>query len=224
MLCQIAKGEAYMDKKWSKSFRKCWVWQRRTFVGAGESDGSYEHENSKFATRTIGWTYDPASWPGVVNRDVRGYSIQIGLSTITTELLPERCDRMVLVSLQKSTAKWWNGTSAMFRRHSFGPSFFTSLISIIMTWCPLKKFLHTPLSGTPQKYFQSSPALAKAGPVYVCIFTVKLCHEFAFSLSRKSCDINHLTISGFYPVNLLTKMLISGYIRYPDSKNYWYPK
>jgi len=29
---------------------------------------------------------------------------------------------------------------------------------------PYQKFLHTPLSGAPQKCFQSGPALAKAGP------------------------------------------------------------
>jgi len=31
-----------------------------------------------------------------------------------------------------------------------------------------QKFLHTPLSGTPQKCFQSGPALANAGPESVC--------------------------------------------------------
>ena len=35
---------------------------------------------------------------------------------------------------------------------------------MIITWCRLKKFLHKPLSGTPQKCFQSGPAFAKAGP------------------------------------------------------------
>jgi len=29
---------------------------------------------------------------------------------------------------------------------------------------PYQKFLHTPLSGAPQKCLQSGPALAKAGP------------------------------------------------------------
>jgi len=65
---------------------------------------------------------------------------------------------------------------------------------------PSKTFLHTQLSQAPQKYFQSGPALAKAGPVHVCILTIKLCHEFAFNLSRKSREINYLTISGYYPV------------------------
>ena len=37
-------------------------------------------------------------------------------------------------------------------------------ISIIMNWCPPEKFLHTQLSGAPQKYFQLGPTLAKAGP------------------------------------------------------------
>jgi len=39
--------------------------------------------------------------------------------------------------------------------------------------------------------------------------------------SRKSLEINCLTISGYYPVNRLVKTQISGYIRYPDSTN-WY--
>jgi len=40
-----------------------------------------------------------------------------------------------------------------------------SPISIIMTWCPLHKFLHKPHSRAPQKFFQSCPELAKTGPV-----------------------------------------------------------
>jgi len=52
------------------------------------SNESYEHENSKFAG-TIGWTNDPASWPGVINRNVRSYLIQIEPSTITTEFSPQ---------------------------------------------------------------------------------------------------------------------------------------
>jgi len=48
----------------------------------------------------------------------------------------------------------------------------------------------------------------------------KLCHEFAFNLSRKSREINYLTIGGYYPLNRLAKIQISGYIPYPDSKNY----
>jgi len=51
-------------RKWSKSFRKCWVWKRRKFV-ADASDESYEHENSKVAGST-GWTNDPATWSGVM--------------------------------------------------------------------------------------------------------------------------------------------------------------
>ena len=53
------------------------------------SNESYEHGNSKFAG-TIGWTNDPVSWPGVFNRNVRGYLIQIGPSTITTKFLAEK--------------------------------------------------------------------------------------------------------------------------------------
>jgi len=48
----------------------------------------------------------------------------------------------------------------------FRPGSLTSPISIIMTWWPPQKFLHTPQSGAPQKCFQSGPALAKAGPDY----------------------------------------------------------
>ena len=33
----------------------------------------------------------------------------------------------------------------------------------------LQKVLHTPLSGAPQKCFQSCPALAKAGPVWTLL-------------------------------------------------------
>jgi len=55
---------------------------------AGASDEPYEHENSKFAG-TIEWTNRPATWPGVINRNVRGYLIQIGPPTITTEISPE---------------------------------------------------------------------------------------------------------------------------------------
>ena len=51
-----------------------------------------------------------------------------------------------------------------------------------------------------KKYLQLGPALAKAGPVHVCIFKTKLCHEFAFNLSRKSHETNYLTISSYYPV------------------------
>jgi len=50
---------------------------------AGASDKSYEHENSTFA-EAIGWTNNPATWPGVMNQDVRGYLIQIWPSTVTT--------------------------------------------------------------------------------------------------------------------------------------------
>jgi len=32
-----------------------------------------------------------------------------------------------------------------------------------------------------------------------------------------------ITIGNYYPVNLLAKMQIYGYVRYPDSKNFWYP-
>jgi len=75
---------------------------------AGASDGSYEHEKSKFAG-TIGWTNNPATWcqscppatwPAVMNRNVRGYLIQIGPPTITTTFARNESDRTVLVSLQ----------------------------------------------------------------------------------------------------------------------------
>ena len=36
-----------------------------------------------------------------------------------------------------------------------------------------------------------------ARTVLVCIFTIKLCHDFKNKLSRKSRDINCLTISGY---------------------------
>jgi len=52
-------------------------------------------------------------------------------------------------------------------------------------------------------YFQSDPALAEADPVHVCIFTVKLYHEFAFNLSRKSREIKLAVI------NRLAKIQIS---------------
>ena len=37
---------------------------------AAASDESYEHENSQFAG-AIGWTNNPATWPDVMNRNVR---------------------------------------------------------------------------------------------------------------------------------------------------------
>jgi len=43
---------------------------------------------------------------------------------------------------------------------------------------PYQKFLHTPLSGAPQKCFQSSPTLAKVGPgLSLCLFTAYLKYE-----------------------------------------------
>jgi len=42
-----------------------------------------EHENSKVAG-SIGWTNDPATWSGVMNRNVGGYLMQIGPPTIKT--------------------------------------------------------------------------------------------------------------------------------------------
>jgi len=53
----------------------------------------------------------------------------------------------------------------------------------------------------------------------VCTFAINLWDEFAFNLSRKFCEINHLKISGYYPVNRLAKLKISGYVRNPDRKN-----
>ena len=55
-----------------------------------------------------------------------------------------------------------------------------------------------------------------ARTVHVCVFAIKLCHEF--NSSRKSREINCRTISGYYPVNRLVKIQIYGYMRYPDSK------
>jgi len=50
---------------------------------AGASDESYKHENSKFAG-IIRWSIDPASWPGVMYRNVRSILAQIGPPTFTT--------------------------------------------------------------------------------------------------------------------------------------------
>ena len=94
---------------------------------------------SKFAG-TIGWTNDPATWPCVMNQDVRGDLIQLRQSTITTEFSPETSDRTVFITVQKSIANWWNCTSSVSRRPPFGPSFFTSPTSIIITWCTPKNF------------------------------------------------------------------------------------
>jgi len=55
---------------------------------AAAPDECHEHENSKFG-ETTGWTNDPATWPRVMNRNVRGYLIKIGPSTFTTEFSPE---------------------------------------------------------------------------------------------------------------------------------------
>jgi len=35
----------------------------------------------------------------------------------------------------------------------------------------------------------------------VCIFTIKLCHDFTINLFCKSREINFLTVSGYYPVS-----------------------
>jgi len=40
-----------------------------------------------------------------------------------------------------------------------------------------------------------------ARTVHVCIFTIKLCHDFTIKSSRKSREIN-----GYYPVKLLAKI------------------
>jgi len=58
----------------------------RSSIGA--SDESYELENLKFAG-TIGWTNDRATWPSLMNRNIRGYLIQIGPPTITAQFSPE---------------------------------------------------------------------------------------------------------------------------------------
>jgi len=54
----------------------------------------------------------------------------------------------------------WRGESGVMPP----PSLSHKRISIVMTWCPPQKVLHTPLSGAPHKCFQSGPALAKARP------------------------------------------------------------
>jgi len=52
-----------------------------------------------------------------------------------------------------------------------------------------------------------------ARTVHLCIYTIKLCHDFAINYREIDC----LTISDYYPVKLLAK--IHRYIRYPDGKN-----
>ena len=45
--------------------------------------------------------------------------------------------------------------------------------------------------------------------MHVCIYIIKLCHDFTIRSSRKSCEINYLTIiNGYYQVNLLAKIQI----------------
>jgi len=77
---------------------------------------------------------------------------------------------------------------------------------------PPKIFLHTQLSGDPQKYFQLDPAHAKASLAHICIFTTKLFHGFAFNISRKSREIQYIKISGYYPVNQLAKLQIQMFL------------
>jgi len=55
--------------------------------------------------------------------------------------------------------------------------------------------------------------LEYARALHVCILTIKLCHDFTIDLSRKSCAMNCLNIIGYYPVNWLGKMQISGYYK-----------
>jgi len=70
------------------------------------SDESYEHENSKIA-ETIGWTNDPASWSRVMNRNVKGlFYPNRTIHNYNRVFASFESDRTVLVSLQKSTAKW----------------------------------------------------------------------------------------------------------------------
>jgi len=40
------------------------------------------------------------------------------------------------------------------------------------------------------------------------------------SIYQENREINYITVNGYYPVNWLAKIQISGYIRYPDTKNY----
>jgi len=58
-----------------------------------------------------------------------------------------------------------------------------------MTWCPPKKFLHKPLSGSPQKCFQSDPVLAKAGTVY----TQRWCLSARAELTNRLCRLKPRT-------------------------------
>jgi len=55
----------------------------RSEVSHFESVG-YDKEGSSSAGAS-----DPAAWPGVMNWNVRGYLIQIGPPTITTEISPK---------------------------------------------------------------------------------------------------------------------------------------
>ena len=48
-----------------------------------------------------------------------------------------------------------------------------------------------------------------ARTLHVCIFTIKLRHDFTVNLSHKSSDITCLTISGHYPVNRWVNTKIS---------------
>jgi len=70
---------------------------------------------------------------------------------------------------------------------------------------------------------RSLPLLKPTLSTFVYRIYNKLFHEFTFNLSRKSREINYLTISGYYPDNRLAKIQISGHIRYPDSKKYLLP-
>ena len=172
---------------------------------------------------TIGWTKRSCHLVRCHESECWGVLLQIGPSTITTIFSPET--REVLVSPQDEAY------CRMVKRYviHISASPFRDLLLHITHFYhydlmpPKKFFTHkTQLSWASQKYFQSGPALAKAVPVHVCVFTIKLCHEFAFNLSRKFLEIICLTISGYYPANRLAKIQILGYICYPNSKNYWY--
>jgi len=112
-----------------------------------------------------------ATWPGVMNRNFRGYLIQIGPPTHNRIFARNKSDRTALVSLQDycQLVKWY---VIQVSGVTLSGQAFASLTSVIMTWCSPKKNLHAQLSGAPQKYFQSGPALAKTGHVHVCIFTI----------------------------------------------------
>ena len=130
-----------MYKNWGKSFRKCWVYQKRKFVSwyirwllrARKFKSCWKHWMDKRSCHLVR-RHESACW-GLFdpNRTAHKHNRLFARN---------ESDRTVLVSLQKSTAKWWTGTSSMSRGHHFalGRGFSHHWLLSLRLDVPLNKF------------------------------------------------------------------------------------